>query len=204
VRRGQSPFRSHLLGAFGPHCPRRCLRRTGSIGKASSLALRTGNVNKPTTELARRVQALQEAAVSEVFLFSPLKMKTNPSQGISTFQESILDLPAFSEEELLTIYEDLLALPQPSVAKPVSEPALPDSTTELLEIHARNGDVQKVEEYLNKNLTGEWSTLTQVLITYQFHRATNGSSTGPSYQGSHQSHSRKKNSNLSPRRLAHI
>jgi hypothetical protein len=131
-------------------------------------------------------------------------MKTNPSQGISTFQESILDLPAFSEEELLTIYEDLLALPQPSVAKPVSEPALPDSTTELLKIHARNGDVQKVEEYLKKNLTGEWSTLTQVLITYRFHRATNGSSTGPPYQGSHQSHSRKKNSSLSPRRLAHI
>lgn len=65
-------------------------------------------------ELDKRIKALEDAAVSEVV---PHFTVFTPSSSI-TLQTSSLEPLHFTEEELINIYEDLLALPPSVQSKP--------------------------------------------------------------------------------------
>ena len=67
-------------------------------------------------------------------------------------------MPAFSEEELLAVYDDLLSISttpdHDTVAQTLQLPSQ-GTVNQELETYAQRGDIQKVEEFMSKILNGE-------------------------------------------------
>ena len=136
-----------------------------------------------TLELERRVKALEGFVATEV-------QKTDDSIILEIYS-GILQAPiseelSLSEDQLLLLYGDLLALPQDTDIAPsqgVDVDTEEDMVSQLMATHADNGDIAAIENVMSVHLTGLFLSLyCHTLLLIPTTRISNGASTSPPRQ----------------------
>jgi hypothetical protein len=132
---------SHFVRSFSVRLIHQATLATPTL--PSSYLPPTQRPSDISAELERRVQALEEAAVAEVFLsFLP----SYDQRSSSFLQKAALESPSYSEQDLLLLYEDLLTFPETDSQPDPADEKLAQFEHDLSTVHAADQRLYVVQD----------------------------------------------------------